>query len=171
MKKIIHIIATLTVIGCISGGILAGVYQWALPKIVANQIKETDAAVFKVVPGTTRYEEKTKDDLKYFECFDNTDAKTGYAILCQGNGYQGAIKMMVGVNADFSKFTGLIILEQLETPGLGAKIAEAKFFTQFTGLLTDKPLDLVMVKPITGATISSKSVVGIINKAVEQWLK
>ncbi|MFH1826139.1 MAG: FMN-binding protein [bacterium] len=171
MNKLIKMIVVLTVIGLISGGILAYVYQWAQPKIIINQIRETDAAVFKVVPGTGSYKEKTKGDVIYFECFSETGTMTGYAILCQGNGYQGVIKMMVGVNADFSKFTGLNVLEQMETPGLGAKIAEAKFRQQFIGLSAQKPLDLVMVKPITGATISSAAVVNIINKNIEQWLK
>ncbi|MFC1510891.1 RnfABCDGE type electron transport complex subunit G [Candidatus Margulisiibacteriota bacterium] len=179
MNKIIRMIVVLTVIGLVSGGVLAYVYQWAEPKIIANQIRETDAAVFKVLPGTKRYDKKAKDDLTYFECFDGTGGKIGYAILCKGNGYQGEIKLMVGVNADFSRFTGMTILEQVETPGLGAKIAELKFINQFKGLTAKDPIEYVKnkmpekeneIQAITGATISSKAVVNIINKTVEQWL-
>lgn len=173
-------IIVLSVIGLVSGGVLAVVYQWAQPKIIANQIKETDAAVFKVLPGTKSYKKAVSGDLTYFNCFDKQGRKLGTAILCKGNGYQGEIRLMVGVNNDFSKFTGMIVLEQLETPGLGAKIAEQKFYGQFTGLATKPPIEYVKaVKPekpneiqaITGATISSRAVVEIINKSVKQWLE
>jgi electron transport complex protein RnfG len=186
-------IIVLTIIGLASGGILAVVYQWSLPKIQENQIRETDAAIFKVLPDTKAYDKIVKDDLIYFECFDKRERRVGTAILCKGNGYQGEIKLMVGVNADFSKFTGMTILEQVETPGMGAKIAEKKFQDQFKGLATKPPIEYVKAKApekpdeiqavtgatissnkiqaITGATISSRAVVNIINKTVKQWLE
>ncbi|PIS29739.1 electron transporter RnfG [Candidatus Saganbacteria bacterium CG08_land_8_20_14_0_20_45_16] len=178
--KILKMIVVLTLIGLISGGVLAYVYQWAELKIAANQVRETDAAVFKVVPGTKSYKTIAKDDLTYFECFDDVDGKLGTAILCQGNGYQGVIKLIVGVNADFSKFTGMSVLEQLETPGLGAKISEAVFQAQFNNLAARPPIEYVKgispskpneIQAITGATISSRSVVNIINKTIEEWLR
>ncbi|MBU1027165.1 MAG: FMN-binding protein [Candidatus Margulisbacteria bacterium] len=180
MNKILKMIVVLTVIGIISGSVLAIMYQWSLPKIIENQIKSTNEAVFKVVPGTVKYKENSVDDLVYFDCFDGTGARIGTAILCSGNGYQGQIKLMVGVNADLTQFTGMAILEQLETPGLGAKIAEAKFQAQFKGLASRPPIEYVKgkspsrpneIEAITGATISSKAVVDIINKTVEQWLR
>ena len=173
-------IITLTVIGLISGGILAVVYHWSLPKIEANQIAATKAAIFNVLPETKEYKLVQKDELVYYDCYDKRGRKVGTAILCGGNGYQGVIKMMVGVNANFTKFTGMTVLEQVETPGLGAKIMEAKFQAQFKGLATKPPIEYVKgVKPeksneieaITGATISTRSVVDIINKTVEEWLQ
>ncbi len=180
MNRILRMIVVLTVVGLISGGILAVVYQWSLPKIQENQIRETDAAVFKVLPETKTYRKIEKDDLTYFECFGSQGERIGTAILCLGNGYQGEIKLMVGVNADFTRFTGMTILEQVETPGLGAEIAGKRFENQFMGLATKPPIEYVkgkapekpnQIQAITGATISSRSVVNIINKTVEQWLE
>ena len=180
MNKIIRMIVVLTVIGLISGSVLALVYQWSLPKIIENQIKETDAAIFEVLPETREYKKQVADDLVYFECFNVQGSRVGTAIVCTGNGYQGEIKMLIGVNADFSRFTGMTVLEQLETPGLGAKIAAKVFESQFHGLSTKPPIEYVKdkmpgkpneIQAITGATISSRSVVNIINKTVEQWLK
>jgi electron transport complex protein RnfG len=180
MNKIVRMIVVLTVIGLVSGGVLAVVYQWSLPRIEENQVREMDAAVFEVLPATKSYKKMVKGGLIYFECFDNKKRLLGYAILCHGNGYQGEIRLMVGVKADLSKFTGMVILEQVETPGLGAKIAEAKFQKQFKDLAAKPPIEYVKgrapVKPnqiqaITGATISSKAVVDIINKTVKEWLK
>jgi len=180
MNKIARMILTLTIIGTISGTVLAVMYQWSLPKIQANQIKETNAAVFKVLPETKKYKQVVDGELTYFNCFDQRGKQIGTAIICRGNGYQGVIKMIVGVNADFTKFTGMTVLEQVETPGLGAKITDTGFEQQFAGLATKPPIEYVKgVKPekqnqiqaITGATISSRAVVDIINKTVEQWLQ
>lgn len=180
MNKIVRMIVVLGLIGLISGGTLALVYQWALPKIVENQIRETKAAVFKVLPETRSYKKVVKDELTYFQCFDQKGGGVGTAILCKGNGYQGEIKLMVGVNAELTKFTGMTVLEQVETPGLGAKIAERKFERRFKDLATKPPLEYVKGRPperpnqiqaITGATISSRAVMNIINKTVKEWLE
>ena len=68
MNKVARMIIVLTVIGLISGGILAAVYNWAQPKIEKNQVRETDAAVFDVVPGTKSYKKIAKGELVYFQC-------------------------------------------------------------------------------------------------------
>jgi len=170
-------IIVLTVIGLISGFVLALTYQWALPKIVANQIKATDEAIFEVLPGTKTYQQKSVEDVIYYDCYDATGTKVGLAIVCVGNGYQGQINMMVGINADMTKFTGMSVLDQVETPGLGAKIAEKSFEDQFKNLVTKPPIEYVknkkpekdnQIEAITGATISSRAVVNIINKAVAE---
>jgi len=177
MKKLVYMIIVLTVIGLISGGILSLVYSAMVPRINENLVKATDEAIFKVLPETKNYQQKKSGEVVYYECYDAAGAKVGLAILCAGNGYQGEIKMMVGINADLTKFTGLSVLEQVETPGLGAKIAEKSFADQFNGLAATPPIEYVKgIKPgkpneiaaITGATISSRSVVNIINKAVEE---
>lgn len=180
MNKIARMILSLTLIGVVSGGVLSLMYQWSLPKIKASQVQSTNAAIFKVLPETKNYQQVSDAELTYFNCFDINQRPVGTAIICQGNGYQGVIKIMVGVNADFTKFTGMTVLEQVETPGLGAKIAEKDFQAQFKGLATRPPIEYVKgIKPekanqiqaITGATISSRAVVNIINRTVEQWLQ
>ena len=180
MNKIAKMIIVLTVIGLVSGGSLSLVYQWAQPKIVANQIRETNAAIFKILPESKSYKKIVNGDLTYYECFSGDGNRVGTAIVCVGNGYQGQIKMLVGVNADFTRFTGMSVLEQVETPGLGAKIAEKSFELQFKNLAARPPIEYVKgkapekaneIEAITGATISSRSVVNIINKTVEQWLE
>ncbi len=177
MRKLVYMIIVLTVIGLISGGVLSVVYSAMLPKIEANQVKATDEAIFKVLPETKTYQQKSVDDVVYYDCFDATGAKVGTAVICDGNGYQGEIKMMVGINSDMTKFTGMSVLEQVETPGLGAKIAEQSFENQFKNLVTNPPIEYVkskkpeqdnQIEAITGATISSRAVVNIINKAVAE---
>ena len=53
----------------------------------------------------------------------------------EGNGFQGKVRLIVGVNKVVDKLVGLKVLEQVETPGLGTKVTEAPFTDQFKNLV------------------------------------
>lgn len=168
MKKTLKIITVLTIVGLLSGGILAIVYRFTFSSIQKQQEEALKRAVFKVIPQTKNYKLVQKKDIIYYECFDKEGNLVGYALPGKGTGYQGEIKLMLGINPNLTKFTGIIVLEQVETPGLGAKISEEKFQNQFKDLKLSLPLK--DVDTITGATVSSKSVINIINREVQRWL-
>jgi len=74
--------------------------------------------------------------------------------------------------------TGMYVLESRETPGLGDKIfKDEAFVANFRALAVDPEIVLVKggrtadneVDAITGATISSRAVVKILNTAHEAW--
>jgi len=86
---------------------------------------------------------------------------------------------------DFSRLRGIKVLEQIETPGLGTKIVIDPthkvnpywFSEQFVGVRTEPEITVIKNRPptteteiqsITGATISSRAVVKIINAALQQ---
>ena len=84
---------------------------------------------------------------------------------------------MVGLTPDLEKITGVAVLEQAETPGLGGRIAEKGFQDQFKGIVTDPAVGWVKnkapekdtdIQAVTGATISSRSVVTIINRSIAE---
>lgn len=50
-----------------------------------------------------------------------------------GAGYQGPIQGMIAMHGDMNTIAGLAITEQVETPGLGARIAEPAWQEQFAG--------------------------------------
>jgi electron transport complex protein RnfG len=86
---------------------------------------------------------------------------------------------MVGVGPDLQEVKGIQILESSETPGLGGKIRGESFKNQFRdlsavgeiGLVKSAEPDKGEVQAITGATISSKAVVNIINKELSRVRK
>ena len=92
-----------------------------------------------------------------------------------GQGYADKIELLVGVDGGAQHITGLFILDQKETPGLGNKIMEPDWRRQFVQKPTDQPLTAVKTPPsaqnqiqaITGATISSKSVCDIVNQTLK----
>ncbi len=98
----------------------------------------------------------------------------GYCINITPNGYIGPINMIVGINPDLS-FAGIKIISMSETPGLGAKAADEKFYGQFA---QNKKGELTVVKnqpspkeneinAVSGATITSKAVTTGANCALE----
>lgn len=168
-------VLALCLVGIISGGLLAQVNQWSKPRIAASQNAATEQAIYFVQPRGARYEPVTGLDFVVYRVFDAGDQVTGYAMVYQGKGFQGAIRLMIGLNENLSQITAIEVLDQSETPGLGALITGTGFKDQFRGLLTSPAVAWVKGAPpsqpneiqaITGATISTKAVVEIINQGV-----
>ena len=177
MKEITHILATLTIIGIIAGGSLSLVNNWAAPKILMNQKAETERAIFLVHLDGKRYEPVKNVNFEVYKVFDQTDSSIGYSLVSAGNGFQGKIKMMIGLTGDLNKITSIEILDQSETPGLGTKILEPSYKDQYNGLTPMTGIKLVKgvapsnpneVQAITGATISSRAVVAIVNEGIKK---
>jgi electron transport complex protein RnfG len=114
------------------------------------------------------------------EVVDKNKKLLGYAFKAEGNGYQGTIEIIGGLNADLTQMQGIEIVESQETPGLGAEIAGDNFRKQFVGLSVTHPIEYVknqkpqqpyQIEAITGATISSRAVVNILNKRIEEVRK
>ena len=165
MKKSIQMIVVLGLVGLISGASLVLVYRYAAPLIEANQKKELETAIFKVIPEAARYEVLTKDGQELFKVYDKNENLLGYAFIAEGSGYQGKIKMLAAIKRDLSTLYGIEILESVETPGLGGEITSGKFKDQFKDLSAFPKIE---VQAITGATISSQSVMNILDEKIKR---
>lgn len=177
MKLVIHMLATLSIIGIISGGLLSQLSGWAEPKIAAHRKAATEKAIFEVQPNAKKYEIVKNVGFELYQVFDENDISTGYALPYEGSGFQGKIRLMIGINKGFSKLIGMKVLEQVETPGLGTRVTEKDFTDQFISLETIPQIDWVKgakpskaneIQAITGATISSKAVVLIMNDGIKK---
>jgi electron transport complex protein RnfG len=172
MKTIVSMLATLTVIGIVAGGGLAFVSSWADPLIAANKKADTERAIFLVQPAGKSYEAVAEVKYECYRAFDDAKNLVGYSLPWEGNGFQGKIRLMIGLTADLNTITSIEVLEQVETPGLGTKVADDPYRSQFASLKAVPRVDWVKGTPptreneiqtITGATISSKAVVAIVN--------
>ncbi len=101
---------------------------------------------------------------------------TSVAVKSQSNnGFGGKIELIAGILTD-GTLVGYKIIEQNETPGLGTKVTERKFSSQFEGMDTrtgifDLRKDGGEIDAVTGATISSRAVVEAVKKAVSAYNK
>ncbi len=189
-----RLVASLAVAGFLSGLIVIGIYAATLPTITENKARELREAVFKVLPGVSRMQklqfdrgqllikQDNKDDENtLYAGYDRNDRFVGYAIASQGPGFQDTIRLLYGYLPAERKVVGMEILESRETPGLGDKIyKDATFVANFDDLAIDPQIVTVKkgtretaneVDAITGATISSKAVVRIINDGNGRWLE
>jgi electron transport complex protein RnfG len=182
-------IVVLTVIAMFAGGILSTWDGVTRPLIEAYKLQELKKAIAEVMPAYNSYDEINGDGMTlYVGKVDSVNDPVGIAFEAVGNGFQGKISIMVGMKPDFSEITGIKILEQIETPGLGTKIVEDPtnkadrfwFPNQFKDLKVEPEIEVIKnVKPskeneiqaITGATISSKSVAAILNQNIAQAKK
>ena len=90
-------------------------------------------------------------------------------------GFGGKIELIIGILMD-GTITGYKVIEQNETPGLGSKVTEPQFSNQFVGKNAytdnfDLKKDGGETDAVTGATISSRAVVGAVKDAVAAYNK
>lgn len=171
-------ITVLTIIAALSGSILSMWDGVTAPRIEENRLKVLMQAISTVLPAYDHYEEMlVRDDITLYLGKDNNGNTVGIAFKAKGNGFSPDLTLMVGIDPQFSELTGIEVLEQTETPGLGNKIEDDWFKDQFKGQIMDDQETVVIknVKPsdpargiqaISGATISSKAVVNIIRTQV-----
>ncbi len=188
-----RLVATLSFAGLLSGLIIVSVFEATLPTITAYKAKVLREAVFKVLPGTASLkpmvyrdgklavvEKAPKDEAFIFSGYATDGKFVGYAIPGAGAGFQDTIRVLYGYLPVPRKVVGMEVLQSRETPGLGDKIyKDLEFVANFDDLAVDPRIVAVKkgqkaapneIDAITGATISSKAIVKIINLTNELWL-
>jgi electron transport complex protein RnfG len=187
-----RLVTTLAVAGLLSGLIIVSVYEATLPTITDYKARVLQEAVFKVLPGVASMQRLTyregdmlpaigneEEDAMVFGGYAADGHLIGYAIPAAGPGFQDTIRLLYGYLPLQRKVVGMQILASRETPGLGDKIyKDAAFVANFDRLAVDPEIVTVKkgrqapneVDAITGATISSKAVVQIINQANRRWI-
>ena len=91
----------------------------------------------------------------------------GYAASVSPLGFGGALDMMVGVNSD-GTIAGMKIVSHSETPGLGSRVDDPDYLSQYTGKSGTLSLGNG-IDAITGSTISSKAVLEAANRALSAY--
>lgn len=162
--KHIRIVITLLIVVVLSSVGVYAVEQITTPIIKQAQFEAENAALFDVFPALESSDDLTPEEGLDFGSSTVTqvieiDGK-GYIYTAQFQGFQSQIRYMIGVDMS-GTITGFQILEQGDTPGYGAKIAEPLFTNQFAGE------DLASVgggdfDGISGATITTGGFTGSI---------
>ena len=157
--------------------ILALVFNVTKEPIAKQEKLNNEIAMKELITDAESFEMKEMDlpeNIIEVNEGKNGNEVAGYTIKVSTKGYAGEIKVMVGINNE-GTVTGIKILSQGETPGLGANSTQPSFYGQFEDKQTGKELAVVKSTPtgeneiqaITGATITSKAVTSAVNSAVD----
>ena len=169
--EIVRVGIILFAITAVAAAILAGVNRFTAPVIAENNKLAQEKAMKAVLPGATEFVKK-----EYSELTDSIvsgiykGSDIGYVVNVNPNGYGGTISLVVGVDNE-CKVTGVEVISQSETAGLGSNCTKDDFKAQFVG----KTENIEVVKnnasenqidAISSATITSKAVTKGVNTAI-----
>ena len=188
------LLAMMTGAGAIAGLLIVSAYTATLPRIEQHQGEVMQAAITEVLKAPASYDTlylyngalaksvpagtDTKKLEKVYLGHDASGKRIGFAVSAAENGFHDLVTLMFGYDASAHKLIAMKVIGNKETPGLGNKIeTDSEFVNGFVnavvpinGVKKDRgksgPSDVVM---ITGATISSRAVIRIIDNAIARW--
>lgn len=187
MKVIFRFGFILFIICLAAAGSLALVNLITKPKILAQMQLEEKASLKEVLPEADEFQDVKKgEEVSYYKGYKDKKL-IGVAFKASRKGYSSIIETMAGMDLS-GKITGIKIISQGETPGLGSRITEVADETTLADILQGKKKGAKEQRPwfteqfkgknvssldedvqaITGATISSEAV---IKSVKEQGLK
>ena len=190
-----RLVATLAVAGALAGLLIVLVNLHTKPIIDEYRAEQLKLAVYEVLPGTANYRTlyrvdgalagevpagaKASDFRQAYVGYDDNGDLVGVAVSRGESGFADVVLVIFGFEPDTGILLGKKVLESKETPGLGDKIFKDQDFVQQFFDRPQTPLKAVKagsgkglpgeIDAITGATISSKVVVSIINNGVADW--
>jgi Na+-translocating ferredoxin:NAD+ oxidoreductase subunit G len=189
VRDILKLGVILMIYSLVAGASLAYVNILTKQQISTNQTAAENTARAEVLSGMTGgFEPKGEMEVDGYQdpwwIGYKDQAKTtpgGYVFIASGKGYSSVVRTMVGVSLD-GKITGIKVIFQQETPGLGTKVVEVRygekdpwFYRQFVGKSADANLrvkkDGGVIDAMTGATVTPRAITDSINKGLAALLK
>ncbi|MEG1848968.1 MAG: FMN-binding protein [Oscillospiraceae bacterium] len=89
------------------------------------------------------------------------DETKGYVVFATAEGYHGPITVAVLFGPEDDTMLGVVVDSHTETQGLGSRVAEEPFTSQFIGKNTTGSVD-----SIAGSTVSSDAFIKAVNEAI-----
>lgn len=166
--------------------LLLGIRSYTSPKIARYEelrLKTTILGAAGIEYTLDNFEEVFKKNIREFKKQDFVYYMTPgnfYIFEFEGRGLWGLIRGVVTLNPDLETIEVIKIISQEETPGLGGRISEESFLNQFKGKKLLPRLNLVLrrkatqdneIDAISGATMTSAALVGMINESIEDFRK
>ncbi len=206
-----RMIFVLTAIAVVAGGLLALVNEVTKATIAANAKARLRSSILVALGAYTaeelfpkeglpqltpaqvdqyfkeHIEEIKTDSFVYWKFYQDKigGELSAYVVRITGSGFQGVVAMQAALKTDLSEILGAHVVEFEigETPGLGFRMTEEKFWSQFKGVKTGPKIEFVKFRDestpkapyqfdaITGATYTSTTVRDLLNEAMANLRK
>jgi len=172
MKATFRLVMVLFIVCALAAGSLAFVNAATKERIASFAREERLEALRQVFPEADDFREVVPG--REWEAL-KAGQRIGGVLAASIQGYSGTILSFVGLDRT-NVITGVKVLSQSETPGLGAKIAEERFLKQFRGL---SPAEVALrrddpagkIDAVTAATISSRALTVSLRRSLDAHLK
>lgn len=164
----------LLIICAIAAGLLAYINSLTEPIIATRKAAEEIKTREALIPGAIFEKKEGADAFVYFIAKNAESGELmGYTFIAAKSAYSSTVLTMVGVDKDY-KVIAIKVIDQNETPGLGANCLSEDFASMFKGLsetdlLVDK--DGGKVRSMAGATITTRAVTNSIREQIIQLRK
>jgi electron transport complex protein RnfG len=193
MKDTIKMVAALVIFATVACVGLAFVYEGTKPVIAERQKADLDAALKELFPNADSFDEIAgglavgNSAVRVGAAYSakSSGQTSGIAIQAASGGFNDDITVLIGVGS--GGVTGVKILANTETPGLGSNAAKPNyyvdkengitFYGQYKGMTASDNIavkqDGGQVTAITAATITSRAVSLIVSEAAKAgsaWL-
>lgn len=186
------LIQTLGGLGAVAGLIIVVAYTATLPRIEANKARVLAAAIEEVLGAPARYDTLyvSGDSLTrvrpagvdpgsietVYLGYRADSSVIGFAVTGGLPGFADIVRLIFGYDPRDSRILAMKVLEEKETPGLGNKIETDTLFvaefrdaiTPLKGVKRGEGTDASEIDMITGVTISSRTVIRVINQTLER---
>jgi len=185
MRDIIRLGVFLLLVSAVAGLGVGYVNSLAGP-LIEKQILQTKIDSFKEV--YPQADKVTDESGKYLQADHSPTLKevniayrnglpSGVIYAVETKGYSGPISILAGFDIAGRNITAIKILNQTETPGLGAKAKDSFFQNRYKDKSATSPLEVTKTAPvkdnqiqaITASTITSKAVTKGVNAAREHF--
>lgn len=174
--KVIDYALRLFLVCAVASGILAYVYESTASRVKLNAERQKILKAKNLLPAeAVDIKEVSAGGVVFFEGLSRSGQRDGVIIESGFKGYGGLINLLVGVGND-GKIIGVVVISHSETPGLGAKVGDAQFLSQFKGkgkgavaLKKDAGNSQDGIDAVAAATISSRAVVNAVQQALEKY--
>ena len=168
IKKVIKLSGILCAIAIVTSLLLAVTNELTAGTIALRQQEAKNAAMISVLPAKSYNMLKSTEDYEIYAAFNDYE-NTGYTVSLSEYGYGGEIKLMIGINKDYT-VAGVSIVDMSETAGLGDNAKKPSFTSMFVGL-EEKEIALTnsggKIQALSGATVTSTAVTNGVRRAVE----
>ncbi|MCL2166024.1 MAG: FMN-binding protein [Clostridiales bacterium] len=180
-NQVVKLTLFLLLITGISGLAIGYVNGITAPVIAAQDAEKLLQGYSEVYPDADTYDGEAVESLDnlidsvVLAKKDGNTAGVIYTVPTQG--YGGEIRMLIGMDIAGKKITGIKILSQTETPGLGGNCTQPWFALRYAGKTAARALRVVKTEPIaddevqaiTAATITSTAVAAGVNAAIADF--
>lgn len=172
MREMIKMVATLTVLAAVAGGLLAAVKTSTADRIDQAVLEYVQGpAILSIMedvsndPLADRFSLEIDGEEREFFIGKKDGVPKVIAFEAKASGYGGELGVMVAIDLDTGNIYGIGVTTHSETPGVGSRAeTDVRFKASFVGLpVTDEDKVRIQddggeVATIGGATVTSRAV-------------